>query len=75
MLSDLRDSGAIEQDADIILFLYRDEYYKEPGAGEQSVAECIVSKNRHGSTGTVKLAWLGQFTKFLTQEVSRDDEG
>ncbi len=75
MLSDLRDSGAIEQDADIILFLYRDEYYKEPGQGEQSVAECIVSKNRHGSTGTVKLAWLGQFTKFLTQDVSRDDEG
>ncbi|MBO5047481.1 MAG: replicative DNA helicase [Clostridia bacterium] len=74
MLSDLRDSGAIEQDADIILFLYRDEYYKEPGPGEQSVAECIVSKNRHGSTGTVKLSWIGQFTKFLTQEVTREDE-
>jgi replicative DNA helicase len=73
MLSDLRDSGAIEQDADIILFLYRDEYYKEPGAGEQSVAECIVAKNRHGSTGTVKLAWIGQFTKFLTQEVEREE--
>ena len=74
MLSDLRDSGAIEQDADIILFLYRDEDYKEPGPGEQSVAECIVSKNRHGSTGTVKLSWIGQFTKFLTQEVTREDE-
>ena len=74
MLSDLRDSGAIEQDADIILFLYRDEYYKEPGPGEQSVAECIVAKNRHGSTGTVKLAWIGQFTKFLTQEVEREEE-
>ena len=74
MLSDLRDSGAIEQDADIILFLYRDEYYNEPGPGEQSVAECIVSKNRHGSTGTVKLSWIGQFTKFLTQEVTREDE-
>ena len=73
MLSDLRDSGAIEQDADIILFLYRDEYYKEPGPGEQSVAECIVAKNRHGSTGTVKLAWIGQFTKFLTQEVEREE--
>ncbi len=75
MLSDLRDSGAIEQDADIIMFLYRDEYYKEPGPGEQSVAECIVAKNRHGSTGTVKLAWIGQFTKFLTQEVEREDNG
>ena len=73
MLSALRDSGAIEQDADIILVLYRDEYYKEPGPGEQSVAECIVAKNRHGSTGTVKLAWIGQFTKFLTQEVEREE--
>ena len=51
----------------------RDEYYKEPGPGEQSVAECIVAKNRHGSTGTVKLAWIGQFTKFLTQEVEREE--
>ncbi len=75
MLSDLRDSGAIEQDADIILFLYRDEYYKEPGPGEQSIAECIVAKNRHGSTGTVKLSWIGQFTKFLTQEVTREEDG
>ncbi len=74
MLSDLRDSGAIEQDADIIMFLYRDEYYKEPGPGEQSVAECIISKNRHGSTGTVKLNWIGQFTKFLTQEVAREED-
>ena len=74
MLSDLRDSGAIEQDADIILFLYRDEYYKEPGPSEQSIAECIVAKNRHGSTGTVKLAWIGQYTKFLTQDVEHADE-
>ncbi len=74
MLSDLRDSGAIEQDADIVMFLYRDEYYKEPGAGEQSVAECIVAKNRHGSTGTVKLGWIGQFTKFITQDVEHEEE-
>ncbi len=73
MLSDLRDSGAIEQDADIIMFLYRDEYYKEPGPGEQSIAECIIAKNRHGSTGTVKLAWIGQFTKFLTQDTEREE--
>lgn len=73
MLSDLRDSGAIEQDADIVLFLYRDEYYKEPGEGEQSVAECIVAKNRHGSTGTVKLGWIGQFTKFVTQDLEHEE--
>ena len=63
MLSDLRDSGAIEQDADIVMFLYRDEYYKE-SAGEQSVAEVIVAKNRHGSVDKVKLGWIGQYTKF-----------
>ena len=51
-----------------------DEYYKEPGPGEQSIAECIVAKNRHGSTGTVKLAWIGQYTKFLTQDVEHADE-
>ena len=73
MLSDLRDSGAIEQDADIVMFLYRDEYYKEPGAGEQSIAECIVAKNRHGSTGTVKLGWIGQFTKFITHDLEHEE--
>ena len=65
MLSDLRDSGAIEQDADIVMFLYRDEYYKE-NKDEQSVAEVIVSKNRHGAVGTVKMGWMGQYTKFTT---------
>ncbi len=73
MLSDLRDSGAIEQDADIVLFLYRDEYYKEPEEGEQSTAECIVAKNRHGSTGTIKLGWIGQFTKFITQDFEHEE--
>lgn len=73
MLSDLRDSGAIEQDADIVLFLYREEYYKEPEEGEQSTAECIVAKNRHGSTGTVKLGWIGQFTKFITQDLEHEE--
>ncbi len=72
MLSDLRDSGAIEQDADIVLFLYRDEYYKEE-TPDQSVAEVIVAKNRHGSLEKVKLGWIGRFTKFtnLAKEVER----
>ncbi|MBE6626503.1 MAG: replicative DNA helicase [Ruminococcaceae bacterium] len=63
MLSDLRDSGAIEQDADIVMFLYRDEYYKDEVV-DQSVAEVIVAKNRHGSLDKVKLGWIGRYTKF-----------
>ena len=83
-LADLRDSGSIEQDADIVLFLYRDEYYKnisgtdgrdqEGGASVAPVddsantAEVIIAKNRHGSTGNIKMGWIGQFTKFRTLE-------
>ncbi len=67
MLSDLRDSGAIEQDADIVLFLYREEYYKDKNT-PQSTAEVIVAKNRHGSVGNVAMGWLGQYTKFTTLE-------
>jgi replicative DNA helicase len=67
MLSDLRESGAIEQDADAILFLYRDDYYN-PACEEKNVAECIVSKNRHGEVGTVKLQWLPQYTTFADRE-------
>jgi len=63
MLSDLRDSGAIEQDADIVLFLYRDEYYKDK-ENTRSLAEVIVAKNRHGSLDKVKLGFIGQYTKF-----------
>jgi len=63
MLSDLRESGAIEQDADIVFFLYRDDYYN-PDSEEKNVAEVIIAKHRGGSTGTVKLAWLPNFTKF-----------
>ena len=67
MLSDLRDSGAIEQDADTVIFLYRDEYYKTEGnQDEGNIAEVIVAKNRHGSTGNVKMGWIGRFTKFRT---------
>ena len=64
LLSDLRESGSIEQDADIVLFLYRDEYYN-PENAKPGVAECIVAKNRHGETGSVELGWEGQFTKFV----------
>ena len=67
MLSDLRDSGAIEQDADVVMFLYRDEYYKESDDA-QSVAEIIIAKNRHGSTGKVKVGWSGKYTRFMSLE-------
>ncbi len=74
MLSDLRDSGAIKQDADTVIFLYRSEYYKTDDAAGQdtSIAEIIIAKNRHGSTGTVNMGWNGQFTKFVTIADERD---
>lgn len=67
MLSDLRESGSIEQDADIVMFLYRDAYYNKESE-EQNVAECIVAKNRHGETGNVPLAWDGEHTRFSSLE-------
>ena len=62
-MSDLRESGAIEQDADIILMMYREEYYK-PDTQEKGVAEVIIGKHRNGPTGMVKLTFLGEYTKF-----------
>ena len=63
MLSDLRESGAIEQDADIVMFLYRDDYYNQD-TEKRNIAEVIIAKHRGGSTGTVELLWLGNYTKF-----------
>ncbi len=66
MLSDLRESGAIEQDADIVMFLYRDEYY-HPDSEKKNIGEVIISKNRHGETGAVELVWLGEIQKFANK--------
>ena len=67
ILSDLRESGAIEQDADSVMFLYRDEYYNE-NTEDKGLAECIVAKNRHGETGTVKMQWFGPYQTFADRE-------
>jgi replicative DNA helicase len=67
ILSDLRESGAIEQDADSVMFLYRDEYYNE-NSEDKGLAECIVAKNRHGETGTVKMQWFGPYQTFTDRE-------
>ena len=64
MLSDLRESGSIEQDADIVMFLYRDDYYNPEDSKKKNIAEVIIAKQRAGETGTVELAWVGQYTKF-----------
>lgn len=75
VLADLRDSGSIEQDADQVLFLYRDEYYmnekQDPSQAEIGTSEVIVAKNRHGELGTAKLAWYGEFTQFTSLETQR----
>ena len=67
MLSDLRESGAIDQDADIVMFLYRDDYNNEDSE-KRNIAECIVAKNRHGETGKVELRWMPDYTAFSTLE-------
>ena len=72
MLSDLRESGSIEQDADIVMFLYREAYYNRE-CEEQNTAECIVAKNRHGETDSVKMGWDGQFTRFKSLEYFRNE--
>lgn len=73
MLSDLRESGSIEQDADLVMFLYRDDYYNEDSP-EKNVAEVIIAKQRAGSTGSIKLAWVGEYTKFANLDIHRTGE-
>lgn len=73
MLSDLRESGSIEQDADIVLFLYRDAYYNKEST-KQNISECIIAKNRHGETGTVELIWDGRYTRFSNPDYSKPAE-
>ena len=72
MLADLRESGSIEQDADIVLALYRDAYYNKESE-KVNVAECIVLKNRHGEVGTVEMGWDGRFTRFTNLEIYRNE--
>ncbi len=73
ILSDLRESGAIEQDADVVLFLYRDEYYHED-TDKKNIGEVIIAKHRNGPTGVVELVWKKEFTKFLNKESIREEE-
>lgn len=73
MLSDLRESGAIEQDADMVMFLYRDDYYNKDSE-EKNIAECIVAKHRNGETGMFKLGWRGEFTRFSNLEYALKEE-
>ena len=71
-LSDLRESGAIEQDADIVIGLYRDDYYNEDSE-KQNIAECIVLKNRRGETGTIELRWDKEYTNFSPLDRYHED--
>ena len=78
MLSDLRESGAIEQDADVVMFLYRDDYYNKDSE-KKNIAEVIIAKQRNGPIGTVELAWLPNLTKFANLKNNawsfRDEKG
>ena len=73
MMSDLRDSGAIEQDADVVMFIYRDDYYNKD-TDRKNISEIIIAKQRNGPVGTTELAWLPQYTKFANLEKSHRRE-
>ena len=73
MLSDLRESGSIEQDADIVLLLFRDDYYTRDESEERNIAQCDVAKNRHGEVGTVRIGWDNRFTRFTNLELGRNE--
>ena len=75
MLSDLRESGSIEQDADIVLFIFRPDYYADAKPEEKNLAEIIIAKNRHGEVGKVELQWEGQFTTFRSRETRYTEPG
>ncbi len=72
MLSDLRESGAIEQDADVVMFLYRDDYYNKE-SDKKGIAEVIIAKQRNGPIGTVELVWMPDYTKFANYEVKKHE--
>jgi len=75
MLSDLRESGAIEQDADIVMMIYREEYYFPEKEDRHGIAEIIIAKNRHGATGTVEMLFKSEFTTFSDRMISDDGTG
>ena len=72
MLSDLRESGAIEQDADVVMFIYRDDYYN-PDSDKKGISEVIIAKQRNGPIGKVELGWIPKYTKFVSLDHEKNE--